>query len=54
MKKVKIDVVYVPVTKRYQATCPECGKFYVRAKREAALHNLSLHLAYDHDAEVSR
>ena len=52
-KKIKRDAVYDPVTKRYKATCPECGYFAARAKREAALWALDQHIAYEHEAEPS-
>lgn len=48
------EAVYDPVLKRYRATCPHCGYVSVRAKREAAEHNLSTHLAYQHDEFTTR
>ena len=53
MNKMKLDAVYDPVTKRYHATCPECGYKSVRAKREAALHVLAQHVVYTHEKEVA-
>lgn len=49
MKKVKIEVSYDPVVKRFKAHCPECGYFAARAKREAAVHATAQHVAYTHD-----
>jgi len=49
MKKVTLEAQYDPVIKRYRATCPECDYVAVRAKREAAIHAMSLHVAYSHD-----
>lgn len=48
----KLDAVFDPVVKRYRATCPVCGYFAVRAKREAAIHVLAQHVAYTHDGKV--
>ena len=53
MKKIKIDAAYDPVVKRWKATCSECGYFAARAKREAAVHALAQHVAYEHEAEVA-
>lgn len=49
---VKIDATYDPVAKRYKGDCPLCGYFAARAKRAAALHVLSQHVAYEHGREV--
>ena len=43
-----MTTVYDPVLRRYRATCG-CGYEAVRAKREAAEHVLSQHIAYQHD-----
>lgn len=48
------DIVFDPAERRFRATCPVCGFVAVRAKREAALHYLVQHLAYEHDAEAGR
>jgi len=53
-EKVKITAVYNRETKRYVAKCPLCPYGNVRSKREAALHVLAQHVAYVHQAEVSR
>lgn len=50
--KTKVEIVYDPVVKRWKATCPHCGRIVARAKREAAEHNMSQHLAYEHGVET--
>jgi peptide subunit release factor 1 (eRF1) len=35
------------VTKRYTATCPKCGWKSVKSKKDAAIHNLQIHLNYE-------
>lgn len=45
----KLDAAYDPVLKRYRATCTTCGFVAVRAKRETAIHALSVHRAYQHE-----
>lgn len=52
-KKVKLRAVYDPVIGRYKTTCPECGRVVVRAKSEAAVHNLAQHMAYEHGVETA-
>ena len=48
------DVSFDPVLRRYRATCPTCGYVAVRAKREAAVHVLSQHLAYADHKEAKK
>jgi hypothetical protein len=50
---VKLETAYDPVVRRYRSTCPLCGYVAVRAKREAAEHITSQHVAYEHGREVS-
>jgi len=52
VKRPKLDTVYDPVIGRWRSTCPVCGFVAVRAKREAAEHVASQHLAYEHDVEA--
>lgn len=47
VEKAKSDVI------RWRSTCPVCGYFSVRAKREAAVHVVSQHVAYEHGLEVA-
>jgi ribosomal protein S27AE len=49
MTTVKIYSEYDPVLKRYRVRCPKCGHVAVRAKREAALHVMAQHVAYEGD-----
>lgn len=49
MKTRDSGAQYDPVLKRYRATCPHCSYFVVRAKRESAEYNLSLHVTYQHE-----
>lgn len=52
-EKVKLEPVYDPVIARWKVECPDCGRITVRAKREAALHNATLHVIHSHDKEVA-
>ena len=54
MNTVKISAERDAEAKRYVARCPLCTYRVERAKKDAALHNLSMHVTYQHDAEVDR
>lgn len=43
------QTTYDPEAKRHRAPCPHCDYVVVRAKREAALHALAIHIAYAHE-----
>ena len=44
----KFELTYDRVADRWKAYCPHCGKIFARAKREAAEHVMTQHLAYEH------
>ncbi len=47
----KLETQYDKETKRHTATCPVCGRTVIRSKREAATHNMLLHLIHTHDLD---
>lgn len=53
MTKPKIEATYDPALARYRVHCPLCDHFAVRAKKEAAIHVISQHLAYVHEADLN-
>ena len=52
--KMKVVTVYDPVVGRWRAICDGCGRVAVRSKREAAVHAIEQHVAYEHGAEVAK
>jgi hypothetical protein len=45
-ERYKIVAVKNPATKRYECTCPICGRVTERSNRAGAEHNATVHLIY--------